>query len=1003
MTHAIALLSSIAFFAITTNPGYGDWYDKFKKDNGYVIKTIGDTIRDTTDGKDKIDELGKVAQAQEEKFSSQSDDKPRFDSAWIKEIQQRLTALGLNPGPVDGAFGKKTADAISNFQKIGGLTADGKPRPSVMQALRAKTRDVQTAQQRGQPAAQGTKDPYKQTIEKYTKRATTTLSSATGYLAPAGVPIGMSAEQARAVLTAAGYKEVAPCRFIQDQQKGRILFIARAGWTGQSCQGAVNYFMYREEGMPVLDPPSNIIAQIADQFGAKAECNPSYPSSCMWKAVPNAPLVESGSVNIEKKSLTLSLRAVKNLEEAVNLQTQPAGGDVRAASTDDQATGGGMSPLKALRAGVKGNPPIASAMQSSTSEQQSQDEQDQGRTAALQLEPVPLGVLIYKFAPTLFSEKDLVRANRRQVEADERAYRSAGVYRDHVFMYAKEQVADRHSQFAAEDLLPIFKAKLSQLAQQLPARVQFTTAVRVSDLRFKDGLLSIRSGHAQGGEGILYNHYRLPDQQKLRHPPMGSRELINLPNLRADLGGMEIPESVNKLSMSKAYLAVDRILNIGAVAMKRTDAERLMKRPKCATTISMGETLAGGEKKKKAEKKAAQCRAEIKRFNEGVLIVYDVEIVGLESSARGLFFKANVLNASVFGTRNELLKSYDSDDFEVGLDTWQDKIQPEHARQPQERGLDQRAQRRKALALAKRKAAEEAAIRKKAEKKTSKRIQTQGTLARGKQNEPPDSSRARAGKDGETAAQSGLASVKADILGVRLGMTIDEADRIIREKIDVGWVLELSEDAKNEWIYKPYQSLRIYMSKDGTEQFTLFIEPAHSNKILGLGRTVALASEIPKEMVLEKVKAKYGNNYIEARHSSQLLNHLIWSDDVDAFSGNCASHIESSDYRDDLQTTDGQLVKDMIPQKMSIDARNGWVQIVGIYVDGGLLYKGKSSKWEAEKWLECGPTIMAGIEPMVAGKRRNELRVTIHDLSRYADYYLKNAQKTEQTIELPDL
>ena len=49
--------------------------------------------------------------------------KPR--SQYTKEAQQLLTDLGYDPGPVDGDYGRRTADAVKAFQRDAGITQDG--------------------------------------------------------------------------------------------------------------------------------------------------------------------------------------------------------------------------------------------------------------------------------------------------------------------------------------------------------------------------------------------------------------------------------------------------------------------------------------------------------------------------------------------------------------------------------------------------------------------------------------------------------------------------------------------------------------------------------------------------------------------------------------------------------------------------------------------------------------------------------------------------------------
>lgn len=43
----------------------------------------------------------------------------------VIDVQKRLNDLGYNPGPIDGKFGKKTADAIKKFQEENNLAPTG--------------------------------------------------------------------------------------------------------------------------------------------------------------------------------------------------------------------------------------------------------------------------------------------------------------------------------------------------------------------------------------------------------------------------------------------------------------------------------------------------------------------------------------------------------------------------------------------------------------------------------------------------------------------------------------------------------------------------------------------------------------------------------------------------------------------------------------------------------------------------------------------------------------
>ena len=55
--------------------------------------------------------------------------------AEVAEVQRNLTALGFDPGPVDGLYGKRTAEAIRAFQAQQGMAADGAVSQRLIQRL----------------------------------------------------------------------------------------------------------------------------------------------------------------------------------------------------------------------------------------------------------------------------------------------------------------------------------------------------------------------------------------------------------------------------------------------------------------------------------------------------------------------------------------------------------------------------------------------------------------------------------------------------------------------------------------------------------------------------------------------------------------------------------------------------------------------------------------------------------------------------------------------------
>jgi hypothetical protein len=75
---------------------------------------------------DAIEEAREISPSQFLSNDRSTGSTPKKPSAkYTKEAQQILTDLGYDPGPVDGQYGRRTADAVKAFQRDAGIPQDG--------------------------------------------------------------------------------------------------------------------------------------------------------------------------------------------------------------------------------------------------------------------------------------------------------------------------------------------------------------------------------------------------------------------------------------------------------------------------------------------------------------------------------------------------------------------------------------------------------------------------------------------------------------------------------------------------------------------------------------------------------------------------------------------------------------------------------------------------------------------------------------------------------------
>jgi len=111
---------------------------EFQRDNGlYPDGIVGPKTLGALSGKSQIDET----QSQPEPKNS------NYENNDIVQIQQRLTELGYDCGPIDGIYGSYTQNAIMAFQSDYGLYVDGIVGPVTLEALFGKSQIDETQSQ----------------------------------------------------------------------------------------------------------------------------------------------------------------------------------------------------------------------------------------------------------------------------------------------------------------------------------------------------------------------------------------------------------------------------------------------------------------------------------------------------------------------------------------------------------------------------------------------------------------------------------------------------------------------------------------------------------------------------------------------------------------------------------------------------------------------------------------------------------------------------------------
>ncbi|MCF8126951.1 MAG: peptidoglycan-binding protein [Deltaproteobacteria bacterium] len=236
---------------------------------------------------------------------------------------------------------------------------------------------------------------------------------------------------------------------------------------------------------------------------------------------------------------------------------------------------------------------------------------------------------------------------------------------------------------------------------------------------------------------------------------------------------------------------------------------------------------------------------------------------------------------------------------------------------------------------------------------------------------------------------------KADVIGIRPGMTVEEAEKIIRSHMEVGWVGELAEDSTIAQLKspdRPYHHFRTYISKNGREHIAIFWHPEISERLQAVTRTLMLPDNISDETVFAQLKEKYGSDVLIP---SNKVPAWIWTVDYGAAPslrkvsgvtnemrfrrGTCYSTISPNLSMQYLNILDGEPLTRQVKKRLPNAVKTTQIRVLG--GGSGQL---KQKQWDPDAWQECGPTVSAEIKTYNKDK---VLAVGMYDLSTYAPVY----------------
>jgi uncharacterized protein len=428
------------------------------------------------------------------------------------------------------------------------------------------------------------------------------------------------------------------------------------------------------------------------------------------------------------------------------------------------------------------------------------------------------GVLLFsglRYAPNKIDDKALAKMTRRQAQSDQSAYESAGSFgsggRDHVFVFAVDDVRGRAIDFVAPMLAGKMRAFLDKTAAQTPTTLW--TSHRLIGLQYDHGRQMFRlaagsqilssSSSPRGDNLRSLSAYARGGQQV--GPETEARALYELQPVNASEPLTRFDRICQSLPVESTLVpqlvALDRVLELDGIPVDPNRAERVV--------FDLSHRAHESE----------DVQARVVMHIEGAAAAPN-------GAGPGVVLLARLESVAILDSKGREFARFPAEAFPLAADRSHAMKQAEadkaaaSAREKQQTAMAEAAQKEAAAAAAneaKRKAAED--VR----------------------------NAALAVFQGKT---SGL-----DMLGIQLGASYADAEALIRKHMQVGWILTNADSGKSDEL----TSMRIFVNPDRSEYIALFDFPKHAaEKVIGVRRYLKLDKAVSDDVIEGMLKEKYG-------------------------------------------------------------------------------------------------------------------------------------------------